>query len=337
MNQIKKFFKNHWLIMIVIVFLIGLVLIYQKYYSQFAIRDEFENRFCHFILEGGSENETDSFCNDILEEKKFKNDLYSTLMCQKFARDGVYEGTEKTCQEIVATENEPKDDFFLMLTNMVIDLTDILNPFSFLFIVIPTLIGICKILRRKYIINSTTRQSYKTFLVQFFKKAYRYVWVLPVFALFMIVVCILSTTFDHTFSLTHPNNILWELTTIQNKYLFILGYVGNILMYSFFFINLSLIVARKHHNTFVAIIVSYLTYIGIELFFEIIVKTFMYIVLHSELGEVFNIMNLWTYSDAWGLFPLLTFSATICILSFIGVYFAYRDKESFVIACEKNN
>ncbi len=334
--KIKTFLKRHWLIAVIITGLILLIFNFLKYNEQFDIRLDYSNRLCTFLQEEDEKN-IDSFCNSILMESRFKNDLYSDLMCQKFARDGVTEDIKQQCKNILATANEPKTDFYVMFTNMIIYLGNIIDPFSFLFIAIPTLIGICKFLKRKYIINTTTRESYRDFLIHFFKKAYRYVWVLPFFALLMIGISILSTTFDHSYSLSHSNYTLWQLSTIQNRYLFIIGYVSNIILYSCFFINLCLIVVRKYHNTFVAIIISFLSYIGIELFFEIVVKTFISLVFHNDIGNVLNIMNMWNYSDAWGLFPLLTFSITMCLLSFIGVYFAYRDKEKFIIACEKNN
>lgn len=323
---------------ILFILILGSILSYAKTFKQHDVRDEFTNRFCHFLVDGNNEKDYNAFCNELLTEPRFQKDTYTNLMCKKFARDGLVEGTEQQCQDIIAKEREPKNDFYIMFSNILWSSnTRYLNPFSFLILVIPTLMGICRILKRKYIINTSTRESYKDFLIKFFKKAYRYVWVLPFIALFMIVISILGTTFDHTYSLAHFDYTNWTLSTIQNRYLFIFGYVGNILLYSCFFINLGLIVVRKYHNTFVAIIVSFLTYLGLELFFELVVRVFISLVFHSDFGHIFNIMNMWNYSDSWGLFPLLCFSITMCLLSFVGVYLSYRNKEKLVMACEKNN
>ncbi len=245
---------------------------------------------------------------------------------------------EDWCQDQLNYINSFKGyDFYVMLTQMVVFGVRFLNPFSFLLLVIPTLINVCKILKRKYIINATTRESYHSFLKDYLKKAYKYVWLLPLIALIIIGVCIATTTFDHSYSLNNPFDIRWDYAVIKNRYLFILGYTFNILLYSFFFINLGLIVARKYQNTVIAIIISFLSYVSIELFFEFILKKLIYFFFNNDIGNIFNVMNMWTYSDSWGLGPLFAVSIGMCLLSFIGVYLSYRDKEKLVIACEKNN
>ena len=338
MSKCKALFKRNWLILLILATVMIPIIKYHFTFKQYLIQDEFKSNFCQMVVhEDNNQEDYENFCENILKQPTFKNNTYSNVMCQKIMQQGVTQEEKTWCEKLLTEENkEPKTDFYTMFSNLLLDSVHNFNPLSFLFIAVPTLVGICKILKRKHIINALTRESYKSFLIDFFKKAYKYFWVLPFIALFMIGLSIATTSFDHTYSLVH-NNSIWELSTIQNRYLFIIGYVSNITLYSIFFINLALILARKYHNTFVAIIVSYLYYIGIEIFFELILKTLIYRVFHSDIGHILNIMNLWIYSDSYGLGALFTFSITMTILSFIGVYFAYRNKESFVLSCEKNN
>lgn len=125
---------------------------------------------------------------------------------------------------------------------------------------------------------------------------------------------------------------------MENPILFIVGYILNITLYSFSFINISLIVARKHHNIIAAVIVSILSYIGIQLFLEVVVNALIcQKLLHKSIGHLFNIMNLYTYSDQFGILALLVFSILVFVVTCLGVIFSYKNKEKLIIDCEKNN
>lgn len=240
------------------------------------------------------------------------------------------------CTEVLENK-DLKIDFLVMLTDILIFGIRFINPTAFLLLVFPTLVNLCKILKRKYILNALTRESYKTFLTDFLKKSYKYIWLLPVIAIIILVICIFSSTINPAYSL-HYGTSMWYAETIKQPIIFILLYVLNILIYSFSFINLALIIVRKHHNLIVATILSVLVYVGIELFFELIVRNLLFgLVFKSELGYLFNIMNIFTFSDQFGTPMLLLFSFSMFLLSSIGVYFAYRKKENLVISCEKNH
>lgn len=252
-----------------------------------------------------------------------------------YCQNEMNEENEEFCTEVLESQHD-QIDFYTMMTDMLIFGIRFINPIAFLLLIFPTLVNICKILKRKYIINALTRQSYKDFLNDFFKVAYKYIWLLPLIAIVIFIVCIANTTFDISFSLKYEN-AMWYTETIENRFLFIMGYLFNILIYSFSFINLALIVARKHHNVVSAVILSVLSYVGIELFFELVINNLIFVkIFHSELGYLFNIMNVFTFSDQFGTAVLLLFSISMFLLSCFGVYLAYRNKEKLVIDCEKN-
>lgn len=78
-------------------------------------------------------------------------------------------------------------------------------------------------------------------------------------------------------------------------------------------------------------------YILIQLFFELVINNYFLIsIFHSEIGYLFNIMNMFIFSDQFGLLYLLLFSFVILVISFICLYFSYKDKEKLVISIEKN-
>ena len=109
-------------------------------------------------------------------------------------------------------------------------------------------------------------------------------------------------------------------------------------MYSFIFGTIILFILSKNQRYILAILYSFITYVGIELFFEVVVNSLLFqLLLKSDIGYVFNIMNLFTFSDMNGIITLMIFTFIMFMLSFIAVYFTYRNKEKLIIDCEKNS
>lgn len=242
----------------------------------------------------------------------------------------------KYCERI---KNLPdyKEDFFSTFSNIIVFDFGFLNPFAFLLLVIPSLKYVSDLLKYKYLINSVTRESYYSFLKRLYIKAYKYIWILPTIAIIIMIPICFYTTFDSSFANFYETSI-WDPNIIKYPFVFILLYLINIILYSISFINISLIVARKQHNYIKAVILSYIVYIGIELFFELIVnELILKIVFNVQFGYLFNIMNLFTFNTQYGVINLLLFSFIFCFLTFIISVLKYKNKENLIIDCEKNN
>ena len=240
------------------------------------------------------------------------------------------------CHRIKNLQNY-KEDFFSTLTNILVYDFSFLNPFAFLLLVIPSLKYISDLLKYKYVINSMTRTSYNSFLKHFYLEAYKYIWLLPLIALIIMLPICLYTTFDPSYANFYGTS-MWDLNTMQNPVTFITLYIINIILYSISFINISLIVIRKHHDYIKGLILSYIVYIGIELFFEVIVNELVLkSIFNSQIGYLFNIMNFFTFNTEYGVFNLLLFSFLFCITTFVISFLKYKNKENLIIDCEKNN
>lgn len=269
-------------------------------------------------------------------ENREKGEVLQQQQISSCQNDEYYTTHIEYCNQLLEV-NTYKPDFYAMMTDMLVFGIRFINPMAFIILVFPTLFNVCKILKRKYIINALTRQSYKEFLIYFFKESFRYVWLLPFLAIIIIIICIFNTSMDPSFSIKYETS-MWYANTIRNPFLFIFLYTFNIVIYSVTFVNLALIVLRKYHNFISAVILSVLSYIGIELFFELILNNIiLWGIFKSELGHLFNIMNIFTFSDEYGVVTLLLFSISMLLLSSLGVYLAYRKKENLIIDCEKNH
>lgn len=242
------------------------------------------------------------------------------------------------CENVIYPSMNLKVDFYTALSEIILYRVRFLNVFGFLAVIIPTLIAVCNILKNKYIINALTRESYVSFLKQFFKKAYRFIWILPLLAIIIFTFCGFNTTFDTGYAIYNKSSI-WTSSLINHPFWFMFIYIINLVMYSITYVNISLIVARKQHRYVLTVILAFLLFLGIELFLEIVVNILICnIILHEyNIGVVINIMNLFTFNDILGIDMLLLFTILVTIISTIIVILLYRNKEKLVISCEKNN
>ena len=74
------------------------------------------------------------------------------------------------------------------------------------------------------------------------------------------------------------------------------------------------------------------------MFLEIVVNGLIFgLVFKSEVGNIFNIMNLLIFNINYGVSKLLIFTISFFLLTFILVLILYKNKEKLIIDCEKNN
>lgn len=239
--------------------------------------------------------------------------------------------------ELVNQNKNLKLDFFTMFTNTIAAEYNGVSFILFLFISIPTMIYICKYLKNNIIKNELTRKSYKEITSTLFKKAYKAVFILPLLVIIGMLVCALYTkNFNYEYAVAYSSSI-WKESTMSQPLCFMIFYVLNTFFISVVYINICLCVARKKHNYIIAIILSFLVLLGIQAFCEIIINLLLFnLILKSELGYLFNIMNVFAFQDAYGIiYPTIITFIFACI-SLIVVISMYKNKEKLIIDCEAN-
>ena len=100
------------------------------------------------------------------------------------------------------------------------------------------------------------------------------------------------------------------------------------------FCNIALCIARKKHNFVSSIILTFITYIGIEILLEVgISNLLLNTVFKVNLSPLISILNMMSFNDNNGIvFPLVT-PFIVLLISYIVIYFMYRDKEKLIIDC----
>lgn len=228
-------------------------------------------------------------------------------------------------------------DFYTMFSNVVVVGYRSISYFLFLFIVMPSLFYICKYFKNKQIVNESTRDDYKRTIRKVIRKSYKPMIILPTIILIAFFICAFYTkNFNSSYSIYHSTTF-WNESTLNNPSLFLILYFLNIIIHSILYINIGLIIARKYHNYFVAVILSLLAFIGIEAFLEIAINGVLFFsILKSDMGMIFNIMNMFAFNDVYGIISSMIVPFSLMIFSCIFVYFNYKNKEKLIIDCEKN-
>ena len=71
------------------------------------------------------------------------------------------------------------------------------------------------------------------------------------------------------------------------------------------YVNISLVVARFQQKFIPCMILSYIVFFSIEIFLETVVRVIiLQRIFHTELGMIFNIMNIFGFNDLYGIGPL---------------------------------
>lgn len=256
--------------------------------------------------------------------------------CLETSKEDLENGKFPVCKDVLASNYKyTSQNFYVRFSDTLIYNVRFFSMTTSLLIAIISLYNVSSLFKSRMALLYLKRESYKKFMKFFLKKMYRYIFVFPIFIFLALLICMQGASFDPAlaakYGMDYGNN---------NIVVFILAYLLNIFLNIGFYINMSIIALRKKQNYFLAVLISFLIVIGIQLFFEIIVNTFFFGMLLNldTIGLVFNVLNLYTFNiPEVGLVPILVFDVGLFLLSSVLVYIFYKDKEKLVISLEKNN
>lgn len=272
---------------------------------------------------------------EVMQEHKQTKEYRDTLV-ERCKEGNITDNEEKKFCESILNSKEIEVDFYTIFSEVLVWKVQYVYYLAFFIVVIPPMIQICKILKHKHIINSNSRESYKMFLKKFFMTAYKYIWILPLLCLILMIPLLMNFTLYPGYVEAYQTG-LWSSNIIYHSVWFIILYLVYMVLVSILFVNISLLVARKQQKFIPCMILSYIFYFAIEIFFETVVRVIIIQrVFHSEFGMLFNILNIFTFQDLYGVGALLLLNLSFVLVSFAFVYLAYRNKEKLVMQCEKN-
>lgn len=274
----------------------------------------------------------------IFEEKKLIEDN------QQIAKENItnIENICKTdvnleiCQQIESF-TIPTYSFFSLYESGLERTLNIFNEFFLIFfIIIITAIPLCKYMKNAIIKNENNRAKYKNILFKIFFQAFKYT-IVPVIGLLSLYIFSYMTAGSLQHTATDIQTLFVGKILTEQKILYLICNILNTIFNFISLIGITILICRKEHNYILATIKSFITIIGIELFFEIIISgLILKLIFNVDYGLVFNIISVLSYDLTYGLWPRLLFNFIFMIIVIILIIYNYKDKEKFIIDCEKN-
>ncbi len=209
-----------------------------------------------------------------------------------------------------------------------------------IFVIVPAIWRFHKRHKNGFFKNCLLRENYKEYLKKEFRYAYMASFILPLLALLGFVLCYIVSgfSFDHSPTIECYGKYI---PTFNSKYLsmgilFPILYILNLFFHSIFYINLGLISCKKNKNILVAILVTFILFIGMNILCEIVIGGFVFegMLGIAKASNIFNIFNIWAYSDTT-LSWMLLLGFLLAFGSFGMLMMTYRDKEEVIIESEK--
>ena len=262
--------------------------------------------------------------------KKYKLNILSTIILIIWGISNVI-----ICCNEKLISSDPIITYYHMIVDLNLYYLPILAP---LFIIVPAIYEFHCELHTGTIKNYLLRTKYKKYMLKKYLNSLKNSLILPLFVVFLIL-CSCLITKSIAFG-SGSEFYGYILAAPEKQYASIIGifmivYIFNIFLHSIFYVNLGLIYSKKYSNMLVNIVLSYLTFIGVNIVLEVFIGNILNSIFNvNNLNSVFNLFNIWTYSQIDNLYMPLLVSTLLVIVSSIFVYLIYNNKERVISEIE---
>lgn len=152
----------------------------------------------------------------------------------------------------------------------------------------------------------------------------------------LIILFVFSYLYSGHFNYTYIINSggYYSFYVDANPIIFIILYILCIFLFFIFFTNLGLIVVRKI-IILLLLLLKVFAFIVVDIILELLLGVIMSNILFNGFSSRFNIVNILNIGYAQNIFEMLLLPISLVIISFIVVIIIYKNKEKFIIDCEK--
>lgn len=305
-------FNKYFAISVVFLFIIIAVSFFQFYFETFSYASDYYKIYDYCYKK---ENVSHEYCKPFKDEKQLKNYIVNLDPKKKFESLDTF---TVTCSIIENT-------FF-----------SILQYFSPIIIAIAVVGVFQSFLSSGMLENYLLRNDYKKVLKSMYKKVFKVALIVPISLVLIFLISMITTRFNFDYSNIDTALSVFRQWKYDNFFLYGFGVVLIQFFMSLFYVNISLYFCRENKNKLVAIIVSFLTFIVIDLFIYIIIYgVLLNNILRLDISsDYFNIAGYWFYLEGKIFIPLIV-SIILAIVSFAFLIIRYKNKEQVVNAYEK--
>lgn len=225
-------------------------------------------------------------------------------------------------------------DTYTLFSYIVVD-----SPMGIIMYVMPLIVMLCGIndfylkMKSGFFKDECMRRKYGKNMVINVLSSWKHAVLIPIYVILVLIGCYFTTkSFD-----IHRTVEFYEYSLINRRYLdimptYFIVYIINLILLGLFYINIALIVAKKNSNLFVTLVQSYLIFIVVGIFTEVVcgkgLERLFPILKSYYLCNSLAIFNFWVYENVMSLPFMFLFAFMLFLLSTIVLFFQYKDKES---------
>lgn len=236
-------------------------------------------------------------------------------------------------QNIYNNQIDLNNNFFVFFHNITFNYLKIVSVLLFLLLNIFAINNICNCLCNKNFSYNYIRENNKDFLKRIILNNYKYALIFPLSIIIVIIYGFITKDFSINLDISY---YAWNSTILNNPLLFVILYILQIILFSLFYINFGMIVARKIKKFIPTLLASYTLFIGIELILEFS-QNFISQIFNFKWVNYLNMWDVISFDDRAGIMAPLIFPTLLFIISFIIVIRLYSNKEKLLIDCETKN
>lgn len=259
--------------------------------------------------------------------KKLESEYVKYLTkCNKIAKDDIESDTK--CRMLAEHYNKNEYyNFYIIFGDIIVNHVNNLGPIMILIIDSAAIIYINKVLKNKYIGNYYIRAPKKKLLISILKESY--IYVLPILLAFLISMLYLRLNTNIIVDESIITN--WNYHTIKNEYIFIIMYLSQLCLFLLSYVNIGIIVSRKYGNYILSLVMTYLTFLGLEIIDELVLDR----VFRVKYSSYLSIANPFCFDDRLGMLSPLVFPLLMFAVTFIIIIILFHNKEKIYLDSEK--
>lgn len=185
--------------------------------------------------------------------------------------------------------------------------------------------------------NYLLRMNYKKYLKKTYRIAIKAALITPISLILIFLLSSIFSGFNFDVSQVDTGISVYSKFKYSNFFLY-----GSIICLTQFFIsllyaNIALYCCKKHKNTLVAIIMSYIIFLAVDLFIYLVIYVFIINIImgFKNLTDYFNITGYWFFNNSNDGIAFLIIAFILQLVSFIVLFRSYRKKGKVIEAYEK--
>lgn len=271
---------------------------------------------------------------NIIKESCYEKKNPEHEYCKRFRNE---ENLEKYI--IVADPKKRYEKYdAITLTCTIVENTifNALQYFSPLIIAIAVIGSLHSIFTSGMFENYLLRLDYKKYLKKIYKTVLSSAFIMPASLIIIFVISSIFTGFNFDINNVDKGLAVYGQWKYENFLLY--GFLICLLQYliSLLYANISLYCCKKNKNKVVAIIMSYIIFLIVDIVIYVVVYGMLLNNLFGlkEMTDYFNIAGYWFFSSDYKVIIPVLIAFVLQAISFIIVYLEYKKKEQVVLAYE---